>query len=95
MGINPRATMNLLIKNDLLTFSQLCFQTLNPATPFERNPHLQAIAWHLHLVHIGKIRRLMILGPPRSMKSLQSSVAFPAYILGHDPSARNMRKLWV
>ena len=95
MSIDPRATMNLLIKNDLLTFSQLCFQTLNPATPFERNPHLQAIAWHLHLVHIGKIRRLIILAPPRSLKSLLGSVAFPAYILGHDPSARNMRKLWV
>jgi predicted phage terminase large subunit-like protein len=88
MSVDHRAIKNLLIKNDFLTFSQLCFQTLNPATPFERNWHLQAIAWHLRLVHIGKIRRLIILAPPRSLKSLMCSVAFPAFILGHDPSAR-------
>ena len=36
----------------------------------------------------GKIKRLVVLVPPRYLKSLSASVAFPAYVLGHDPRAR-------
>ncbi|HEX3413773.1 MAG TPA: terminase, partial [Stellaceae bacterium] len=36
----------------------------------------------------GKIRRLIINLPPRHLKSLLASVAFPAWCLGHDPSAQ-------
>ena len=34
----------------------------------------------------GKIRRLIINLPPRHLKSLLASVAFPAWCLGHEPS---------
>ena len=36
----------------------------------------------------GEVLRLLILLPPRSLKSILTSVALPAYILGHDPTAR-------
>ena len=36
----------------------------------------------------GKIRRLIINLPPRHLKSLMASIAFPAWCLGHDPSAQ-------
>ena len=36
----------------------------------------------------GKIRRLIINLPPRYLKSLLASVAFPAWCLGHDPAAQ-------
>ena len=36
----------------------------------------------------GKIRRLIINLPPRHLKSLLASIAFPAWCLGHDPSAQ-------
>jgi hypothetical protein len=36
----------------------------------------------------GKIRRLIINMPPRYLKSLLASVAFPAWCLGHDPAAQ-------
>jgi hypothetical protein len=36
----------------------------------------------------GEITRLIINQPPRSLKSLSASVAFPAYLLGHDPCAQ-------
>jgi hypothetical protein len=32
--------------------------------------------------------RLIINLPPRSLKSLMASIAFPAWCLGHDPSAQ-------
>ena len=34
------------------------------------------------------IKRLIITVPPRSLKSMMCSVAFPAFVLGHDPTKR-------
>ena len=39
-------------------------------------------------VREGRIRRLILCVPPRHLKSLLASVAFPAWCLGHDPSAQ-------
>ena len=47
-----------------------------------------AIAWHLELVRRGEIKRLIINMPPRSLKSIMASAAWPAYTLGLDPSRR-------
>jgi hypothetical protein len=46
------------------------------------------IAAKLAAVAQGKIQRLIINLPPRHLKSLLTSVAFPAWRLGHDPSAQ-------
>jgi hypothetical protein len=37
---------------------------------------------------VGQIRRLNIKLPPRHLKPFLASVAFPAWCLGHDPSAQ-------
>ena len=42
----------------------------------------------LEQIRLGKIKRLIITVPPRSLKSILCSVAFPAFVLGHDPSKR-------
>ena len=52
------------------------------------NWHICAIAYYLEQVRLGKIKRLIITVPPRSLKSIMCSVAFPAFVLGHDPSKR-------
>ena len=36
----------------------------------------------------GEVRRLIITVPPRSLKSICASVAFPAFVLGQDPTRR-------
>ena len=36
----------------------------------------------------GEIRRLIITVPPRHLKSLCVSIAYPAFLLGHDPTRR-------
>jgi predicted phage terminase large subunit-like protein len=36
----------------------------------------------------GEIKRLIINVPPRSLKSITASVAFPAFLLGHDPTRK-------
>jgi predicted phage terminase large subunit-like protein len=49
---------------------------------------LEAIAYQLERVRRGEITRLIINMPPRSLKSIMASVAFPAFVLGHDPTRR-------
>ena len=44
------------------------------------------IAWHLQEVAAGRIKRLIINLPPRHLKSICVSVAFTAWILGHNPT---------
>jgi predicted phage terminase large subunit-like protein len=46
------------------------------------------MAGKLAAVRDGRIRRLIISVPPRHLKSHLASVAFPAWCLGHDPSAQ-------
>ena len=59
--------------------------TLNPGAPFLPNWHIEAICYQLERIRRGEITRLIINMPPRSLKSILVSVAFPAFLLGHDP----------
>jgi predicted phage terminase large subunit-like protein len=52
------------------------------------NWHLEAITHQLERVRRGETRRLIITLPPHNLKSICASVAFPAFVLGHDPSVR-------
>ena len=49
-------------------------------------PHIELIARKLDAVRRGEIKRLIINLPPRHLKSHCVSVAFVAWMLGHDPS---------
>jgi predicted phage terminase large subunit-like protein len=82
------AEYDALLRQDFETFAARCFHDLNPQTHFSPNWHIEVIAAKLMAVRQGKIRRLIINLPPRSLKSLLASVAFPAWYLGHDPSAQ-------
>jgi predicted phage terminase large subunit-like protein len=77
-----------LLRNDLPAFIHRSFLELNPTTEFKHNWHLEVIAHELEQVRRGINRRLIINVPPRSLKSHSASVAFPAWLLGHDPSAQ-------
>ena len=52
------------------------------------NWHVEVMAGKLAAVREGRIRRLLICVPPRHLKSHVASVSFPAWCLGHDPSAQ-------
>src|ERR1700737_1656192 len=77
-----------VLRSDLGYFAERCFYQLNPQAAFLTNWHIQVIAAKLTAVREGKIRRLIINLPPRHLKSLMASIAFPAWCLGHDPSAQ-------
>jgi hypothetical protein len=89
MSYLDRAKLRLAVQTDFFsTFLPLCFSTLHPGTEFLPNWHIAAIAHRLELVRLGKIRRLIINLPPRSLKSIMCSVAFPAFLLGKEPTKR-------
>ena len=77
-----------LLRNDLTAFTHRCFQTVVPGQVFLSNWHIEAITHELERVRNGETRRLIITIPPRNLKSICASVAFPAFALGHDPSLR-------
>ena len=77
-----------LMRSDFYAFLQSCFYELNAHTPFLDNWHLELLAAKLEACRRGECRRLIINVPPRSLKSLAASIAFPALLLGHQPSAQ-------
>src|SRR6266699_162614 len=77
-----------ILRSDLGYFAERCFCELNPQAAFAMNWHIEVIAAKLAAVREGKIRGLIINLPPRHLKSLLASIAFPAWCLGHDPSAQ-------
>ena len=82
------AHVNAACRKDLVSFARKVFHVLAPSAVFQMNEHICAIAYALEQVRLGKIKRLIITVPPRSLKSLMCSVAFPAFVLGHDPTKR-------
>jgi predicted phage terminase large subunit-like protein len=77
-----------LLRQDLAAFAARCFHELNPRTALATNWHIEIVAAKLTEVCAGKIRRLIINLPPRHLKSLLGSVAFPPWYLGHRPDAQ-------
>lgn len=91
--INNRAfakphEMAALLKQDLSSFIIRLFQELNLQTPYLHNWYVDLIASKLTGVADGEIKRLIINIPPRNLKSICASVAFPAWLLRHYPSKK-------
>jgi predicted phage terminase large subunit-like protein len=76
------------LRRDFVAFTQKAFNELNPGREYLHNWHIDVIAEALEQCLEGKLRRLVINLPPRSLKSQMISVAFPAWLLGHQPNAQ-------
>src|SRR5437588_7528567 len=85
--LSPRE-FDAILRSDLGYFAERCFCELNPQAAFLPSWHIEVIAAKLTAVREGKIRRLIINLPPRHLKSLMASIAFPAWCLGHAPSVQ-------
>jgi hypothetical protein len=87
MGLDLR-TFHALLRTDFRAFVHKVFNSLSPGQTYIPTWNVEAIAYQLERVRRGEIRRLIINMPPRSLKSIAASVAFPAFVLGRDPSRR-------
>jgi predicted phage terminase large subunit-like protein len=86
--MNEGLVLAALLRTDLSFFVRKCFQTILPGTQYLPNWHIDAVVHELMRVQSGEVSRLIINQPPRSLKSICVSVAYPAWILGKDPSRR-------
>jgi predicted phage terminase large subunit-like protein len=77
-----------VLSHDLMSFIERSFYDLNPQTSFSPSPHIEVMAARLEACRRGEIKRFIVNQPPRSLKSLAVSVAYPAWILGHNPTAQ-------
>ncbi len=86
--IQPADALIARYRTNLLAYVYRAFAELRPGVTLHIGNHLRAICYHLELVERGDIRRLIILMPPRHLKSVCTSIVFPAWLLGRDPAAR-------
>ncbi len=84
----PEQVLHFARRRDLYTFTRLCFRILLPGETFIPNWHIEAMCYALERVLRGEVKRLIICVPPRSLKSICCSVAFPAFAMGHDPTRK-------
>jgi predicted phage terminase large subunit-like protein len=83
-----RNITDVICRLDFASFIRKALQTLEPSSEFLPNWHIEALAHKLEQVWLGKIKWLNVNLPPRMLKSFICSVAYPAFILGLDPTKR-------
>jgi predicted phage terminase large subunit-like protein len=79
-------TYSEALRENLSLFITRSFLHLRPGEQYLDNWHIDCIAEYLNACHKRQIKRLIINMPPRSMKSITTSVAFPAWLMGNEPS---------
>ena len=77
-----------IYNSDLHYFIKRCFNIINPNIKYIDNWHIELISRILEKVEDGTIKRLIINMPPRYLKSICTSVIFPAWIIGKSPNKR-------
>lgn len=86
MNVFGPPLIDKVLRQDLATFIHRTMQTVAAGQLYVPNWHIEAIAYRLTKIAARETKRLIITLPPRHLKSTCASVAFPAWLLGRDPS---------
>jgi predicted phage terminase large subunit-like protein len=86
--VNFSLAFHGLLRRDFPSFVAKCIDTIDPGAGYRENWHILVLARNLEEVRAGRLRRLMINLPPRSLKTHIVSIAYTAWMLGHDPAKR-------
>ena len=84
-NVKPHHIEAELAKRSLYEYMKLAWPAIEPGYKYSDNWHIQAICDHLQAVSTGDIRRLIVNMPPRHMKSLIISVAWPTWDWVNNP----------
>ncbi len=82
--------LQAVLRNHFTSFTAKAFHTVSPGIPYLHNWHIETISEKLNQVIEGKITRLIINIPPRYLKSICVTVAWPAWLLGQNPAIKIM-----
>jgi predicted phage terminase large subunit-like protein len=77
-----------IISEDQLAFTEEVFAQVSPADKFQDNWSVGCMIEHLRAVELGQIPRLVINVPPRELKSITVTIAWPAWLMGKNASSR-------
>ena len=80
------ANMAALLRDNLHAYVHRAFLELYPGIAFLPAFYIRAICHQLERVERGEVRRLLIILPPRHLKSHCASVAFSIWFLARNPS---------
>src|SRR5574344_1493113 len=79
--------LNALLRQDFKSFVRKVFLEVSPNAQYLDNWHIDVICNELSNILQGKYNKLIVNIPPRYMKSIICSIAYPAYILGKNQKA--------
>ena len=82
------AEYQAILRHDFMSFIERSFYELNPQTELLIAPYIEIMAAKLEACRQGNIKRLIINLPPRYLKSHCASIAFSAWLLGHQPAVQ-------
>src|SRR5271166_5270440 len=77
-----------VLRNDFASFIERSFYELNPQANFVPGLYIELLAATLEKCRTGETNRLIINLPPRTLKSHAATVAFSAWLLGHEPTSQ-------
>ena len=82
------SALDEICRRDFGAFVQRFFPRLNGGKELMSNWHIDAVSFRLEQVRLGRSTRLLENVPPRYLKSELTSVLWPAFVLGDDPTKR-------
>ena len=85
---NDRQMLQALLRREFSLFLRYCFREIGGEAKYLHGWHIDAVIHVLELLRLGEIRRLIITLPPRHLKSVIVSTAWPAWLLGLNPALR-------
>jgi predicted phage terminase large subunit-like protein len=83
-----RAFFDRCLADDFFAFLRKVFETVCPERAFLETWLVESMAHAAESIIDGKTKRLIVNAPPRHLKSINFTVALPAFLLGRDPTMR-------
>jgi hypothetical protein len=83
-----QAFFDRILQEDFSSFLAKAFETSSGGDRFVPNWHHEAIGYRLGRVERGSTTRQIFTMPPRYLKSITISVAWPAWMLGRNPELK-------
>jgi len=86
----PEDVLEVLTRNHFATFVRLTFATLNPGVRLHWSPYLDYLCAKLQDLVEGRTKKLIVMMPPRHLKSICANVALSAFFHGRFPGRHIM-----
>lgn len=88
MNSEDRRAFNACVRQNFPFFLELAYREIGGEGEYQHAWYIDAIDHQLDRVRNGDNTRLIVEMPPRHLKSMAVSTAWPAFMLGHNPALR-------